>query len=305
MSGLLYSTTANLSLKKVKDGERYWGAAERENLDKLDLIAGMVMASGKIKIGLTPQAANLSGKTNEPQLTIVEGVNNNWFELRYPTDVETVAKWIITGAETSDFVAGDKIQIIIRYKSNPVVGGIRWGVTLLAISPGASLDTLMTGERLFPIDQAAVMSEGVNEVVLEFNPTTTEVQPGYPLLIAISRKVADTGDTMADYAKFLEASIELDLPKRTPTFTNSYNNLTMVGGVPDPTDFQLYYDGLGRIIESIEHIAGMVRHSYFTYDSSHNLKTAIQEWDGVRRTETYTYDEYYNVLSMTAEEVVI
>ena len=305
MSGLLYATTANLGLKKVKDGERYWGSAERENLDKIDLVAGLVMASGKIKIGLTPQSASLSGRTSEPQITIVEGTNNNWFELRFPYDTETAAKWMISGAETSDFVAGDKIQIIIRYKSTPITGSVKWAATLMTIPPGTSLDAVPPAARLFPTDQAAVMSEGVNEVVLEFSPTNAELLPGYPCIITISRKTADAGDNMADFAKFLEASIELDLPKRTPTFTNYYNNLTMVGGVPDPSDLQLYYDPLGRIIESIEHIAGMVRHMYFTYDAAHNLKTVVTEWDGVRRTETYVFDEYYNVLSMTANEVVI
>lgn len=305
MSGPLYSTTANLGLKKIKDGERYWGALERENLDKLDLIMGLVMASGKIKIGLTPKAASLSGRVNEPQLFIVEGNNNNWHELRYPTDVETVAKWIITGSETCDFFTTDNVSIVIRYRSTPTAGNVRWAVSMGALLPGGLMDAPLQAERLFPVDAAAVLADGINEVRLSFNPTSLEITPDYPLIIAISRKVADAGDTMNDYAKFLEASIELDLPKRTPTFTNSYNNLTMVGGVPDPSNMTIYYDAKSRISESIETIAGMTRHMYFTYDTSDNLTKVISEWDGIRRTETYTFDEYRNVKSMSAIEEVI
>lgn len=299
----LFTTTPNLGLKKIADGERNWGPFTRENLDKLDLISAYLLASGKIKIGLTPQSAALVGKANEPVIYGIQGAVTSWYELRFPNS-DSAAFWVIPGCVTADFT-NDLLKATIRWKT-PNVGPVVWQVQMAAIMPGSAMDVVMQPARLFSA-VAAAGAEKMVESEITFTPTMQELRAGYPCIISISRLASDPGDTLADVANLVDGSVTLSLPFVQPTFTINTGDIV---GEPDASQAVYSYDAEGRVIGVSEMVDSVLKTTTITYypDADPNypegkIHTVAEQYGGTTRTETYTYNPDGTISGMTATVV--
>ena len=286
--------TPNLGLKKVQDGIRDWGPETRENLDKVDMLAGSILNNQRVQIALKPAAAVLTGSMFEPTLVLADGIYANWKELQYSYGHDISASWTVSAAETLNITSVDEITVHLRYTTLTPMA-IEWAVAFNVVENDMAMDDGFQASRLFPV----VLSSGdnkVNEVSLSFVPTPNELQQGKPFLVSITRLL----DAYLTSVNLIDVAIVLSVPKANFSFSPTYNFFP--GEVPDPDSVTYSYLGNGLINQIVETYSGENRTITFTYNANNDIETMTTLYLALTRVETYTYNPDGSLAGVSAVE---